>query len=89
MELVKDQYQNDLIKNDLLQKDIKKIVSYVTPYIPLIGIISGGVTVGSHVFEKKMHDIGDVFASANHNEEDTEKEEQEDLEEPKDNSEEK
>ena len=61
MDLVRDQskLENDLSKNDLLQKDIKKIVSYVTPYIPLIGIISGGVTVGSHVIEKNMYDFGD------------------------------
>ena len=54
MELVKDQYQleKDLTKNDLLQKDTKKFVSYIMPYIPLIGNISGGVTVGGHVFEK-------------------------------------
>ena len=66
MELVRDQYslENDLVKNDLLQKDIKKIVSYVTPYVPLIEIISGGVTVGAHVFEKKANDLGDAFASS-------------------------
>ena len=54
MELVKDQYQleKDLTKNDLLQKDTKKFVSYIMPYIPWIGNISGGVTVGGHVFEK-------------------------------------
>ena len=54
MELVKDQYQleKDLTKNDLLQKDMKKFVSYIRPYIPLIGNISGGVMVGGHVFEK-------------------------------------
>ena len=56
MELVKEQYQleKDLTKNDLLQKDVKKIVSYITPCVPLIGIIFGGLTVGGHVFEKKM-----------------------------------
>ena len=33
MELVKDQYrlENELTKNDLLQKHIKTIVGYITP----------------------------------------------------------
>ncbi|CAB3999473.1 Hypothetical predicted protein [Paramuricea clavata] len=34
--------KKELEENDLLRKDIKNLVGYVTPYIPLIGILSGG-----------------------------------------------
>ena len=50
----KDDLENDLSKNELLKKDIKKIVGYITPHIPFIGLISGGITVGGHVASKKL-----------------------------------
>ena len=56
MELVKSKckLEKDLAKNELLKNDVKKIVGYITPFVPLIGIISGGITVGGHVVSKKM-----------------------------------
>ncbi|CAB4015606.1 Hypothetical predicted protein [Paramuricea clavata] len=45
--------KKELEENDLLRKDIKNLVSYVTPYIPLIGLLSGGITVGKHVISTK------------------------------------
>ncbi|CAB3981819.1 Hypothetical predicted protein [Paramuricea clavata] len=39
-----DGMKKELEGNDLLKKDIKNLVSYVTPYIALIGILSGGIT---------------------------------------------
>ena len=55
LELVKSkcELEKDLTKNELLRKDIKKIVGYITPFVPFIGIISGGITVGGHVISKK------------------------------------
>ena len=50
----KDDLENDLSKNELLKKDIKTIVGYITPHIPFIGLISGGITVGGHVVSKKL-----------------------------------
>ena len=50
----KHDLENDLSKNDLLKKDIKTIVGVITPYIPFIGLISGGITVGGHMVSKKM-----------------------------------
>ena len=54
-ELVKSkcELEEDLTKNELLKKYIKKIVGYITPFVPFIGIISGGITVGGHVISKK------------------------------------
>ena len=38
---------------------MEKIVGYVTPYIPLVDLISGGVTIGAHVVHKAMFDLPD------------------------------
>ena len=56
LELVKSkcELEKDLSKNELVKKDIKKIVGYITPFVPFIGIISGGIIVGGHVISKKM-----------------------------------
>ena len=45
--------KKELEENDLLRKEIKNLVSYITPYIPLIGILSGGITVGKHVISTR------------------------------------
>jgi hypothetical protein len=54
LEAVKDTEGNQgmgkvLAENKLLRKDLKNLVGYVTPYIPLIGILSGAITVRKHV----------------------------------------
>ncbi|CAB4033880.1 Hypothetical predicted protein [Paramuricea clavata] len=56
LDAVKDSegMKKELEENNLLRKDIKNLVSYVTPYIPLIGILSGGITVGKHVISSKV-----------------------------------
>ena len=56
LEMVKDDcnLECDLNKNKILKKDLKTIVGYVTPYIPFVGLISGGITVGGHVVNKKV-----------------------------------
>ena len=45
--------KKEMEENNLLRKDIKNLVGYVTPYIPLIGILSGGITVVKHVISTK------------------------------------
>ena len=56
MNLVKDKCKldGDLQQNELLKKDMEKISGYVTPYIPLVGLISGGVAIVAHVVDKAM-----------------------------------
>ena len=58
LELVKDNesLEKDLSKNELFKRDVKKIIGYLTPYIPMVGLISGGVTIGAHVADKKLND---------------------------------
>jgi leucyl-tRNA synthetase len=47
--------KKELAENSLLRKYLKNLVGYVTPYIPLIGILSGGITVGKHVVSTKVN----------------------------------
>ena len=57
LELVKDKVslENDLAKNELFKRDVKKIIEYLTPYIPMVGLLSGRITVGAHVANKKLN----------------------------------
>ena len=57
LELVKDNesLEKYLAKNELFKRDVKKIIGYLTPYIPMVGLVSGGVTIGTHVVEKKLN----------------------------------
>ena len=57
LDLVKDNVslEDDLSKNELFKRDVKRIIGYLTPYVPMIGLVSGGVTVGAHVADKKLN----------------------------------
>ena len=57
LDLVKDNVslEDDLGKNELFKRDVKRIVGYLTPYVPLVGLVSGGITVGAHVADKKLN----------------------------------
>ena len=56
LDLVKDNVslEDDLAKNELFKRDVKRIIGYLTPYVPMVGLISGGITVGAHVADKKF-----------------------------------
>ena len=57
LDLVKDNVslEDDLGKNELFKREVKMIVGYLTPYVPLVGLVSGGITVGAHVADKKLN----------------------------------
>ena len=57
LDLVKDNVslEGDLAKKELFKRDVKRIIGYLTPYVPMVGLISGGVTVGAHVADKKLN----------------------------------
>ena len=57
LDLVKDNVslEDDLGKNELFKRDVKRIIGYLTPYVPLVGLASGGITVGAHVSDKKLN----------------------------------
>ena len=57
LDLVKDNVslEDDLSKNELFKRDVKRIIGYLTPYVPMVGLVSGGITVGAHVADKKLN----------------------------------
>ena len=47
--------EDDLSKNELFKRDVKRIIGYLTPYVPLVGLIFGGITVGAYFAYKKLN----------------------------------
>ena len=57
LDLVKDNVslEDDLSKNGLFKRDVKRIIGYLTPYVPMVGFISGVITVGAYITYKKFN----------------------------------
>ena len=49
----KEELKDDLQSNELFKRDVKNILSYVTPYIPLIGLACGAICLGKHVLKTR------------------------------------
>ena len=45
--------KEELVRNKMVKKDLKNLLGYVTPFIPLIGLVCGVTIVGKHVYNKK------------------------------------
>ena len=43
----------ELREDKLLQGDIKKAVSFIIPFVPFIGAITGGATLGKHIMRQR------------------------------------
>ena len=56
LELVDDgeSLGKDLENNELFKRDVKNILCYITPYIPLVGMVCGGICLGKHVVKRKQ-----------------------------------
>lgn len=51
---------NDELKKDsLLRRDLASITRYVAPFLPFMGILSGSVTTGKHIFSHKAKPTSD------------------------------
>ena len=48
----------ELREDKLLQRDIKKVVEFISPFIPFIGVITGGATLGKHVMQQQRNEDG-------------------------------
>ena len=55
LELVEDgeESKGELEGNEIFKRDVKNILCYVTPYIPLIGLACGGICLGKHILRKR------------------------------------
>ena len=47
----------ELKEDKLLQGNIKSAVSFLAPFIPFIGLISGGATLGKHVMKQRSSTV--------------------------------
>ena len=45
--------ESDLGNNELFKRNVKNILSYVTPYVPLIGLACGAICLGKHILKNK------------------------------------
>ena len=48
-----EELEKELVKDKLLKRDVKSVIEKISPYLPYLGILSGGVTVGKHVIKKQ------------------------------------
>ena len=48
--------EEELTQNKMVKRDLKNILGYVTPYIPLIGLVCGVSIVGKHVYNRKTQE---------------------------------
>ena len=55
LELVEDgaDLEKDLENNEVFKRDVKNILCYITPYIPFVGMVCGGICLGKHVMKKR------------------------------------
>ena len=47
--------EDELKKDQLLRRDFTNLVASLTPYIPYLGLLSGGKTVGKHVSKHMLN----------------------------------
>ena len=54
LELIDDgeSLKKDLGDNELFKRDVKNALSYVTPYIPFVGLVCGGICIAKYVMKK-------------------------------------
>ena len=56
LEMVEEKkLKDDLKGNELFKRDVKNILSYVTPYVPLIGLACGAICLGKHILKNRAH----------------------------------
>ena len=48
--------EEKLLHNKMVKRDLKNILGYVTPYIPLIGLVCGVSIVEKHVYSRKTQE---------------------------------
>ena len=48
--------EEELLHNKMVKRDLRNILGYVTPYIPLIGLVCGISIVGKHMYNRKTEE---------------------------------
>ena len=60
-----DELTDELKKDELSKRDVHSSVEKVTPYISLLGILSGGITTGKHIYGHKTQNPVEASTSEN------------------------
>ena len=50
----KEELKDDLKSNELFKREVKNILSYVTPYVPFIGLACGAICLGKHMLKTRQ-----------------------------------
>ena len=50
----KEELKGELKGNELFKRDVKNMLSYVTPHVPLIGLACGAVCLGKHMLRTRQ-----------------------------------
>ena len=48
-----EELSKELGKDELLKKDVYRIVETLSPYIPFVGFLSGGITTAKHIYNHR------------------------------------
>ena len=60
--------EKELLKDKLLRRDVKFLLEKVTPFLPYLGILSGGITVGKHIGKRNIQTMrnkkNEIFSSS-------------------------
>ena len=61
LELVEndDSLEKDLDNNKPFKKDVKEFVGLITPYIPYVSLVCGGICIGKHVCKKRSKRVNE------------------------------
>ena len=51
-----ESFKKDLGNIELFKRDVKNALSYVTPYIPFVGLVCGGICIAKYVMKKKSEE---------------------------------
>ena len=56
----KEPLRRDLGNSDLFKRDVKNVLSYVTPYVPFIGLVCGGICITKYIVKKRTKEPEDI-----------------------------
>jgi hypothetical protein len=48
-----EELEKELSKDEMLRRDVCSLIQYISPYIPYLGLVTGGGTVFKHIYKKQ------------------------------------
>ena len=50
-----EELEKELSKDEMLRRDVCSLIQYISPYIPYLGLVTGGGTVFKHIYKKQTY----------------------------------